>query len=108
MIRIGKMRMPTYGKGKNLAARILKYQEDIFRFVEDPELEWHNNRAERQIRPLVVARKMSFGSDTIEGARRNCVMHSVIETCALNKMNSLNFVKDILLKRKPIHLTFIK
>ena len=94
--------MPAYGKGKNLTKRILKYQEDIFRFVEDPKLEWHNNRAERQIRPLVVSRKMSFGSDTIDGAKRNCVLHSVIETCALNKMKPLDFIKDIILKRKTL------
>ncbi len=106
LISIGKMRMPAYGKSKNLTKRILKFQEDIFRFVRDPNLEYHNNRAERQIRPLVISRKMSFGSDTAEGARRDCVLHSVIETCVLNKIKPLGFIKDILQKRKPLLLPF--
>ena len=107
LVRIGKMRMPAHGKGKALAKRILKYQDDIFRFVENSKLEWHNNRAERQIRPLVVSRKMSFGSDTIGGARRNCVLQSIVATCYLNDLKPLDFIRDIFLKNKPIYLPFL-
>lgn len=99
--RIGQMRMPAVGRGEALAKRILKYQDDLFRFVEDPRLEWHNNRAERQIRPLVVSRKMSFGSDTIEGARRNCVLHSVIATCKLRGIKPLEFIGETLAGKRP-------
>jgi hypothetical protein len=94
LARIGKMRMPVIGRGQALAKRILKYQDDIFRFIEDPGLDYHNNRAERQLRPLVVSRKMSFGSDTIEGARRTCVLHSVTETCRLQKIKPLDFIRN--------------
>lgn len=32
-----------------------------------PDVEFHNKRAERQIRPMVVSRKVSFGSNTHKG-----------------------------------------
>ena len=94
LTRIGKLKMPVIGRGQALAKRILNYQDDIFRFVENPGLDYHNNRAERQLRPLVVSRKMSFGSDTIEGARRTCVLHSVTETCRLQKIKPLDFIRN--------------
>lgn len=101
IVRIGKMRMPSVGKGEALAKRILKYRDDIVRFAGDPALEWHNNRAERQIRPLVVSRKMSFGSDTREGARKTCVLHSVAATCRLQGVNPLEFIGKVLADERP-------
>ena len=41
------------------------------------EVDWHNNEAERALRPMVVARKNSYGSRTIEGARDRAVLMSV-------------------------------
>jgi hypothetical protein len=84
------------GKGVTLLKRIEKYKEDIFRFVENPDVDYHNNRSERQLRPIVVSRKTSFGSDTPEGAKRMCVLHSVIETCKLQKLKPLEFIEKII------------
>ncbi len=66
------------------------------RFVENPDVDYHNNRSERQLRPIVISRKMSFGSDTPEGARRNCVLHSVIETCKLQNVRPIDFIEKII------------
>ncbi|OVE77155.1 hypothetical protein BVX99_03435, partial [bacterium F16] len=82
----------TKGKAETLQKRITKYHDDICRFIETPDLEWHNNRAERQIRPLVIERKNSFGSDTPQGAERVSILHSVIETCKLQKNDPLQFI----------------
>jgi hypothetical protein len=47
----------TKGKAETLLKRIEKYKTYIIRFVSNPDLEYHNNRGECQIRPIVVIRK---------------------------------------------------
>jgi len=57
-----------------LQKRIEKYRDDLIRFVTHPDVEFHNNRAERQLRPMVIGRKVSFGSNTHRGALRHCIL----------------------------------
>ena len=42
-----------------------------------------NNRAERALRPLVIARKVSFGSQSEAGARTREILMTVLQTLAL-------------------------
>ncbi len=46
-----------------------------------------NNLAERTLRGAVTARKLSFGSDSEEGAAFTAIMYSVIGTLAMNGIN---------------------
>lgn len=95
-------RMPvTKGRGETLRKRIVRYHDEMIRFATAPGVEWHNNRAERQLRPLVIARKMSFGSDTLDGARRTCVLHSVAETCRLQGIRPVDLLREGLAKGRP-------
>ena len=57
-----------------LCARIDRYQADLFTFVADPAVPPTNNAAERALRPLVVARKISGGTRAAGGSttRRWC------------------------------------
>ena len=41
-----------------------------------------NNRAERELRPTVIARKVSFGSQSDAGAKTREVLMSVVHTLA--------------------------
>ena len=95
LLSISKMRLPT-GKASTLAKRISKHFQDMRRFILEPGVEYHNNRAERQLRPLVIARKNSFGSNTEIGAERNCIIYSVIETCRLNMIKPIVWLKKLL------------
>jgi transposase len=83
----------TKGKGTTLQKRIEKYRDDLIRFVTHPDVEFHNNRAERQLRPLVIGRKISFGSNTKDGALRHCIIHSIVETCKLQNRDPIDFMK---------------
>jgi len=82
----------TRGKAVTLVKRIEKYRDDLIRFVTHPGVEFHNNRAERQLRPIVVNRKVSFGSNTAHGARRYCIIHTIIETCKLQGIDPIDFI----------------
>lgn len=55
-------------------------QGRVFRFLEKPEVEPTNNRAERALRPAVIARKVSHCSKTQRGAEAYAAFHSVLQT----------------------------
>ncbi len=52
----------------------------LFHWAKDPKIPAENNRAERELRPLVIARKISFGSQSVAGARTREVLMSVLHT----------------------------
>jgi len=53
----------------------------MYRWTLDPRIPAENNRAERELRPLVIARKVSFGSQSDAGAATREVLMSVLVTC---------------------------
>jgi len=67
-----------------------EHREDLFRFILHAEAEGTNNRAERAIRPAVVARKISGGNRTYRGAHAYAVFASLAETC---RLRGLDFVE---------------
>lgn len=52
----------------------------LFQWARDAKVPAENNRAERELRPLVIARKISFGSQSEAGARTREVLMSVLHT----------------------------
>jgi hypothetical protein len=50
----------------------------MYRWAVDPRIPAENNRAERELRPLVIARKVSFGSQSDAGAATREVLMSVL------------------------------
>jgi len=66
-----------------LAARIRRYIKELFSFVRDPAVPPTNNAAERSIRPLVIARKISGGPRSAAGSRDRMVLASVLGTAQI-------------------------
>ncbi len=54
--------------------------ERLYHWVEDRKVPAENNRAERELRPTVIARKVSFGSQAEEGAKTRGVLLSLMQT----------------------------
>src|SRR5207244_13139573 len=48
--------------------------------AKSPAIPADNNRAERELRPLVIARKISFGSRSEQGAQTREILMSVLHT----------------------------
>ena len=57
---------------------------NLLRFLDDPSIEPTNNRAERALRPAVIARKVSHCSKSVEGADAFSAFTSVIRTLPRN------------------------
>jgi hypothetical protein len=52
----------------------------LYHWSKGPAIPAENNRAERELRPLVIARKISFGSQSEQGARTREILMSVLHT----------------------------
>jgi transposase len=70
--------------------------DDLFRFVTDPEIDATNNISERELRALVIIRKISNGSRSTRGAHATAMLLSVIQTLRSSKKNVLMGLKEIL------------
>lgn len=77
----------------NLAHRDL---EDLFRFTTDPEIDPTNNISERELRHLVMIRRISHGSRSNRGATVTAQLTSIIQTLRLRKINVLQGLQNIL------------
>jgi hypothetical protein len=67
---------------------------NLLRFLDDPRIEPTNNRAERALRPAVIARKVSQCSKNAQGAHTFAVFTSVIRTLA--KTGTASLVEGLL------------
>jgi len=77
----------------NLAHRDL---EDLFRFTTDPDIDPTNNISERELRHLVMIRRISHGSRSTRGAIVTAQLTSIIQTLRFRKENVIQELQKIL------------
>ena len=70
--------------------------ENLFRFVTDLGIDPTNNISERELRALVIIRKISNGSRSRRGANATAMLLSIIQTLRFNKQNVLKGLQNIL------------
>ena len=68
---------------QRLAKRFMQCWLQMLQFLKDPTLAWHNNLAERMIRPNVIYRNRSFGNRSDRGAEAHGTMMSLMQTLRL-------------------------
>ena len=71
---------------------LCKLRQALWTFVRHPEVEPTNNAAERAIRPGVLWRKGSFGTQSAEGSRFVEAMMTVVATLKQQHRNVLDYV----------------
>jgi len=70
--------------------------DNLFRFVTDAEIDPTNNISERELRALVIIRKISNGSRSARGANATAMLLSIIQTLRFKKENVLDGLKNVL------------
>lgn len=70
----------THPDAKRLAKRLVKDGDSLLTFAEFPEVPATNNHAEREIRPAVLMRKVSYGSNSVRGAATRAILMSIYRT----------------------------
>lgn len=68
----------------------------LYHWVESRAVPADNNRAERELRPTVIARKISFGSQSDAGARTREILMTVVHTVKKRGKNPLQHLKRVL------------
>lgn len=69
------------GSTAKVIERLRKRRRHLLTFLFHPEVEATNNRAERALRPAVIARKLSCGNKTPRGVRTWEILASLAATC---------------------------
>lgn len=73
-----------------LSERMLRFEPELFTFVEHPCVPPDNNAAERAIRPAVVVRKVSGGTRSKSGSDTKAVLMSLFGTWQARGVDPLN------------------
>jgi len=68
----------------------------LYHWVKNRAVPADNNRAERELRPTVIARKVSFGSQSDAGAKTREVLMSVVHTLAKRVPDPESHFKSVL------------
>lgn len=85
--------VPEYIK---VMKRMAEYKVEHLRFIKDFTVPSDNNLAERQMRPTKAKKKISGQSLSLETANNFACIHTVVQTCTLQKKNTLEEIKAIL------------
>jgi transposase len=91
-----KMRRPPDHKlARKLARRFKgKAAKDYFRFLTEPNVEPTNNGTERQIRPVVIDRRITQGTRGDAGMRWCERIWTAIATCKKQQRNVFDFIHE--------------
>jgi transposase len=65
---------------RRLIKRLRRHQQDLFTFLDFPDVPFDNNHAERAIRPAVIMRKNSYSNRSERGADTQAVLMSIYRT----------------------------
>jgi len=69
--------------------RLIKHENELLTFLDHPEIEPTNNRAERALRASVIMRKITFGNRSTTGTRNHQVIMSILQTALLHEVEPL-------------------
>lgn len=72
---------------QTLAQRLRRHRGELFEFVRVPGLGATNNEAERRLRPLVIARKISGGTRSPQGTQARLDVASLFQTWHARGLN---------------------
>lgn len=86
---------------QRLAKHLRRHENELFVFLERPEVEATNWPAEQAIRPAVVNRKSCAGNRTNRGAHNQGILMSVLRTAHQRQLRTINLLTSLLLSPRP-------
>ncbi|MHB1835337.1 MAG: IS66 family transposase [Solirubrobacteraceae bacterium] len=79
---------------RGMARNLLKAWPALWTFAKHDEVEPTNNHAERALRPAVIYRKLSLGSQSHDGEQRVARLLSAHTTCRLQHRSLFAYLTD--------------
>jgi transposase len=94
---IAVMDQPAQHLGIRRIQDIFRTQADrLYHWAEDRRIPAENHLAERDLRPTVIARKVSFGSQSDAGAHTRGILMTVLHTLKKRKVDVVAHLKGVL------------
>ena len=81
-------------KTEQTCSNIINVNASLWTFLSNKQVEPTNNQAERQLRPIVIWRKLSFGTQSDRGSRFVERIFTVTCTCIQQGKSALSFLEQ--------------
>ena len=81
-------------QSKRLIKRFRRHQDELFTFLDQPNVPFDNNLAERAIRPAVNLRKNSYGNRSPKGADCQAILMTIFFTLKKRSQNPVTAVRE--------------
>jgi transposase len=79
-----------------MCEELYRHRDWLWTFTKVEGIEPTNNAAERALRPAVIYRKLSYGTQSPSGSRFIERMLSIIETCRLQKRSTMEYLVEVM------------
>jgi transposase len=83
-----------HDKTARTCENILGYQRSLWHFFDNQQISPTNNHAERQLRPLVISKKLTFGTQSNRGSRYIERIFTVLTSCKQQGRDVFAFVTE--------------
>jgi len=84
----GKRGRLKRSKSRSLLERLRQFEEDVLRFMVEPEVPFTNNLGENDIRMTKVQQKISGCFRSMEGAETFCLIRGYLSTCRKHQVSA--------------------
>lgn len=91
-------------KARNLLERLINYETEVLRFMDNPLVPFTNNRGENDIRMTKVQQKISGCFRSMDGALIFCRIRSYLSTCKKNHVHASEALNLLLNGQLPSFL----
>jgi hypothetical protein len=81
---------------RRLIKRLKRHKDELFTFLDQLDVPFDSNRAEREIRPAVILRKNSYGNRSERGAETQEILVTVLRTLKQRGHEPLELLPTIL------------
>lgn len=86
-----------------LLNRLTKYEHNHLLFLSNPNVKFHNNDSERDLRKCKIHQKMTGGFRKESGSKLYCDIMSIVETCKKKKMQVFDSISNIFAGKRAIY-----
>jgi transposase len=97
----GKRGRQKRSKSRNLLERLINYEDDVLRFMSDPEVPFTNNQGENDIRMTKVQQKLSGCFRSWEGAEIFCRVRGYLSSCQKHGVSSSEAMALLFAGKRP-------